>query len=548
MAMIKIKFKNVKLDQDFENIFDFEFSILLRIIKMCSGAEFSYATKIWSIDFSLHNLQLLTKYMNKARHQYLLGIINKSKELKGYDFLLPFQKIGVEGLIDGKKLLCDDVGLGKTLQTLAYADAIKAQKVLIVCPAPLKRQWQQEIEKYFHFDAYSLDGTPQKRLEGLREYERTHLEKKWIIINYEQLALPSNDFLYTTKWDLVIFDEIHRLKNHKTQTHRLAKKLIALNKIGATATPFVNTPMELFTIVNFLSKNFFSYVSFLQNYCITSEIPVFNSKTGNYEKKSIITAYKNLGELNKRLSSIMIRRKKDEVLPELPKRTYQNYYIKLPKYQQDLHDEMYDLAETAFEREDQGNLLGYLNLARISCNSTKQVKESESQLKPVVTEEVSGKIQLLKEILPQFDEKIIIFSQWEKTVFEIANNLGTENCEIITGSTTDKMASITDFRTNNKKYLVVTDCLNYGINLEFVRVLIHADLPWSPAKIEQREGRIDRLTQKSKMLIIKLIAENTVEEKVVKLLEQKKHMFNTAVDSADVVTSKAIISDLFRKK
>ena len=125
----------------------------------------------------------------------------------------------------------------------------------------------------------------------------------------------------------------------------------------------------------------------------------------------------------------------------------------------------------------------------------------------------------------------MIFTQWSKTAKLIQNIIPSSH--LITGDTKDKHQAIKDFELSDSKILIATDCLNYGQNLQFCQNLIHFDLPFSPSKIEQREGRIDRLTQTNKMLIIKIIAENTVEEDVASIIKEKTKNFMESVDGLD---------------
>jgi SNF2 family DNA or RNA helicase len=151
------------------------------------------------------------------------------------------------------------------------------------------------------------------------------------------------------------------------------------------------------------------------------------------------------------------------------------------------------------------------------------------------------------ELLETINEKVIIFTQWQTSAKEIAEALSPHKVILITGDTADKHTPLQEFRTNPKvKYLVATDCLNYGLSIPEAHIMIHFDKPFSPAKIEQREGRIDRLTQQNKMLIISLVALNSIEVTVEKILSRKGKMFDTVVDGKPIAAEADITQEIIQ--
>jgi SNF2 family DNA or RNA helicase len=525
MATIQIEFIGTKLKSIIANS---DFHILIDVVKNCFG-QYNANSKIWHINLNNYNLNILKPYMIQDHYNKLLEYLQDESLLKPeLNFLLPFQREGVKQLLAGKILLADDVGLGKTLQLLAFAEQKNLAKVLVICPAPLKYQWQTEIKKFLAKPSVVLEGdklarnksfndffyespilTPEDVQFGQKIQEPKNL-LRYLIINYEQLL--NNEFLATKKYDLVILDEVHRIKNNSSKTHTMAKKLLTNFKLGATATPFVNNPRELYNIVNFLKPKFFNYVEFLTRYCIQGTI--YNHKLRR--EIQIVVSYKNLSELNTRLKTIMCRRHKSEVMPQLPERSYQKYEITLNPYQQEISDYFINLAKNSASDE---NILSCLTMSRLAANSLLQIKNSTSPLASNIriTSTENSKIKALLEILETINEKVIIFSQWQISAYEIAASLPKDSTIIITGQTSDKTTALDEFKINPaKKYLVATDCLNYGLNIPEAHIMVHFDSSYSPSVNEQREGRIDRLTQQNKMLIITLMAKKILEEIVKK--------------------------------
>jgi SNF2 family DNA or RNA helicase len=523
-------------------ISDNDFAKLLTAVKSCHGASFDSNSKIWSVGLTMDTFVKLSEFMLLDDRTKMLKTMNNELDIrKELDFLLPFQKDGLKELLSGKVLLADDVGLGKSAQMLAYCEQKRFQKVLIICPAPLKKQWQEEIKKFFpEEESIIMEGQPLKRNKLFNDFVIS--KAKYLIINYEQLA-KNNEFLLTKKYDCLILDEVHRIKNHATVAHKRAKKILTDFKIGASATPFVNNPRELYNIVNFLVPKFFNYFQFMDRYCVKNLIH-------NYQLNRdivVIVGYKNLKELSERLKPIMIRRRKKEVLPQLPDRVYQNYNVELAPFQQEMTN---FFKNKMLDMDNMENILSYLLLARMAANSLTQIKNSKSVLArdvEITNDNMeNAKLRVLMDILLTIKEKVIIFSQWSTSAYEIYQALGDANTVLVTGETHDKHAAVEEFKRNPaRKYLVTTDCLNYGFNIAEAHILVHFDLPFSPAQIEQREGRIDRLTQVNKMLIINLIAEDTVEERVHAILEKKRSMFNTVIDGKpSVEVEKDIIREL----
>jgi SNF2 family DNA or RNA helicase len=191
-------------------------------------------------------------------------------------------------------------------------------------------------------------------------------------------------------------------------------------------------------------------------------------------------------------------------------------------------------------------VLAYLTMARMACDSTELIMNSDSGLKCKVYGVVSCKMEELKSIVSQVEGKIIVFTMWAKMANIINKELN--DCVLITGDTKDKQGAIEEFKNGNKKILVTTDCLNYGVNLQFCSNIVHFDLPWSSARIEQREGRCDRIGQKNSILIFKLLVKNSVEDRVVSLLENKATLFNSVIEGMDSVENRSFLSALFGNK
>jgi SNF2 family DNA or RNA helicase len=241
----------------------------------------------------------------------------------------------------------------------------------------------------------------------------------------------------------------------------------------------------------------------------------------------------------------MCRRHKKDVMPQLPERTYQEYEVTLHHEQQQVSDRLIEMAK---DTPDDKQVLSYLMMARLAANSMLQIKNSESPIaKSIPIEDTTNsKITVLKEILETINEKVIIFSQWKTSAKEVFDALIPLNQSIlITGDTDNKQEMLTMFRNSpDIKYLIATDCLNYGLNIPEAHIMIMFDTSFSPSVNEQRVGRMDRLTQKCPMLIITLTAKDSIESRVKEILEHKKKMFDTVIDGGANVTEASLVNDL----
>ena len=307
--------------------------------------------------------------------------------------LFPFQEEGVTALQRGKIILADNVGLGKTVQALAYAEQSNFKNVLIVCPAPLKEQWRNEIQKFYSQTAHILKGNAKSREMIFDMYQRFK-DVKYLIINYEQLR-PVNSFLLTVKFDLIILDEIHRVKNFKSKTHRWGLKLEADRKIGLTATPIINNPLEATTITNFCKPKTFDY------HKITDKYGVWGTKFMGQRLGMVqaVVDWKNLEEFEKEFSKYFLKRTKKEVLDQLPEILSKTYYLEFSEKEQKIHDNYMSMMKRAYQ-EETNDVFSYLSMIQLICGGTKLLSMSDSKNAIKVSgKHVNSKLDLLKDIL-----------------------------------------------------------------------------------------------------------------------------------------------------
>ncbi|MDP3914107.1 MAG: DEAD/DEAH box helicase [Bacteroidota bacterium] len=443
--------------------------------------------------------------------------------------LYNYQKEGIEfALFRKAAIIADEMGLGKTIQAIGTA-VLKKQifgfkKVLVVCPASLKVQWKKEIEKFSEEKALIVEGFPDEREKQYRDTE--HL---FFIVNYETIL---RDQLAINKAgiDLLVLDEAQRAKNYETKTAASIKRLDSKHVLIITGTPIENRLIDIFSIVSIIDPQFFGPLwEFSYQHCLFDP-----------ERRDKINGYYNLQQLHRKLGQILIRREKRKVLDQLPNVQQTNIPVNLSPLQADYHASYSKGIASIIRKKfltpyDLQKLQLLLASMRMVCDSTYLIDEETNE---------SPKLEELKYILlekldvPNSDRKIIIFSEWVKVHKLIGKMLRENNIGFaeLNGSVPVKLRGelIRKFETNSHcKIFLSTEAGGSGLNLQVADTLINFELPWNPAKKNQRIGRIDRLGQKSnKLTIFNFITRNSIEQQIASGLLIKQNLFDGVLDSS----------------
>lgn len=434
--------------------------------------------------------------------------------------LLEYQAQGVEFLkAKSSALLGDDVGLGKTIQAIAAIESDQsALRVLVLTPAILKDQWATELEKFVEAPKLTvIRGSP---LERAKLWDS---EAKYYVANYE-LLLKDLEAMKATFWDYIVADEATRLSNPRSKTWKAVKQLRAGKRLALTGTPISNRPDEIWAILDWINPQCLgNYWGFITRYCVK-----------NYWGS--IVSYKKLAELQARIKPYMIRRTKQEVLPQLPPKIESEVVFDLTANERKLYDQL--RKEILFEI-DQALLNKIDNPVTIQSTIVKLTRLRQlcdsSELLGIGTEKNinSSKLEALKEVLAQQDgRKVIIFTEFSQMADLLEQELDTTPLKI-TGNTSQETRKIIleEFNFNpDQKVLVMTSAGQYGLNIQSSSVVIHYDQPFSIAKQVQRVGRAWRLGQQQTVLEYHLLAKDTVDFHVRKLLKKKQAVSQFLLD------------------
>jgi SNF2 family DNA or RNA helicase len=464
---------------------------------------------------------MINNLVSSGEWENYLGNILKVKPF-------PFQVEGIAFACKaGKTLNADEMGLGKTLQAIGAAEVLKREfhisKVLIICPTSLKYQWKSEIEKFAQSDSIVIEGHALKREAQYSE------ESFYKIASYNVVGSDIKQ-INSYSPDLVILDEAQRIKNWKTKVAQNVKKIRSPHTIVLTGTPLENKLEELVSIVQFVDPFKLGPLHrFLEKHQVKDEA-------------GKVIGYKNLNEIGNILSDIMIRRLKAEVLTQLPERSDKNLFVPMTDKQSQLHNEFNDTVARLVNKwrrfgflneQDRQRLMINLNRMRMVCDST-YIIDQETRHDTKIDELMC----ILDKAFQMNGNKVVVFSQWERMTRLVAAELEKRNLkyEYLHGgiASKDRGQLLLNFRENkDSKVFLSTDAGGVGLNLQSASLLINLDIPWNPAVLEQRIGRVYRYGQKQNVSIINFVATGTIEHKMLDVIKFKSSIAQGILDDGE---------------
>ena len=446
--------------------------------------------------------------------------------------LFPYQLRGVLFAASrGRVVLADDMGLGKTVQAIAAATLLKRrsgiERVLVISPASVKYQWRTEIERFSDLSVQVIDG------DKLRRKKRYASPKFFNLINYELVRWDMEE-LRALGADLIILDEAQRIRNWATKTARTVKQLKSRYAFVLTGTPLENKIEELYSVVEFVDGRVLGPAfRFLHEHVETSD-------TGK------LLGYRGLKRIHEQLKPILLRRKRDEVLKQLPERTDQTFRVPLTKQQAEPYWEQNEILGRLMHKWKRQGWLSEVDFRRITCclqnmrmlcNST-FLFDKETNHSPKLDEFR----EIIRELAIEEGRKTVVFSEYERMTRLAATeltNLGIEFVSLHGGVPTPKRGELMDrFRTDpNCRVFLSTDAGGVGLNLQSASAVINFEPPWNPARLEQRIGRVHRMGQTNPVQVIHMLTEDSIEERVWETMQLKKALFSGLFDAtADEVS------------
>ncbi|MHB8324498.1 MAG: DEAD/DEAH box helicase [Candidatus Dormibacteria bacterium] len=430
----------------------------------------------------------------------------------------------------GRAILADEVGLGKTIEAALVLSELRlrglARKVLILTPSGLVEQWQEELDRKFALPSLLIKG-------GAWEPTFWSGDDPVVIASLAAARrAPLKDAIVAESWDLVIVDEAHHLKNPQTASARLARQLQSRYLLLLTATPVENRLDDLFQLVSLVRPGHFGTpAAFRQRHA---------GLTG-------LESARNLSELQRRTREVMIRHRRSEVARMLPRRLAETLRITAGKAEADLYCLV---AERVRRRGREGSPQEALALRAVLRAAGSSPAALHSALETVgwtdlaaLAEGILGteKVRVLLELLRRHggrEEKVVVFTGFRRTLEFLDSLLGAEGLShsVYHGSLShrQKEAAISRFE-RELPVLLTTEAGGEGRNLQFCHVMINFDLPWNPMRIEQRLGRIHRVGQEHEVLLSNLVSADTIEDRILRVLEARISLFELVVGELDMI-------------
>ena len=442
--------------------------------------------------------------------------------------LFPYQMKGALHLAaKGRAILADEMGLGKTVQGIAAAlllkESVGISRTLVVVPASLKGEWEDQIRFFSDASFESLYGMRQTRLE---RYAKAR--SFFLIANYEQVIRDWKEINDIFKPDLVILDEAQRIKNWKTKTARNIKGLVSPYAFVLTGTPLENRIDELYSLVDFVDPHLFG------------SLFRFNRRFYAFDDEGKNEGMCNLDQLHEATTAILLRRRKSAVEDELPGRMTKTYKTGLTPEQERRYSahmknvaELYQISKRRpLTPKEQEHLQIELGLMRMLCD-TCYITDQKIKDSPKLDEFE----KVLDDILTDDPmRKVIVFSEWTRMLDLLIERLEKRRVDyaLHTGQVPQKQRreEIRRFKEDPKcRVFLASESGGVGLNLQVASVVVNLDLPWNPAKLEQRIARAWRKNQKRDVLVVNMVAAGTIEERMLQTLSFKQGLADFVLDA-----------------
>ncbi|MCH1962468.1 DEAD/DEAH box helicase [Clostridium perfringens] len=524
-----VNFLNLLEDLGLENIKDNEVYIdkskVLYIQEKLKDRNLSFikgGNVLQEIVGKLLNKQFKRKLVPKALNAEL-----RPYQKEGFKWINEITDLGFGGV------LADDMGLGKTLQIIAFLLSQKKSKSIVVVPTSVIYNWMDEFEKFAPSIRIGLvHGSKSKRDKVLRDFKRG-LGIKIEESNLKEKSYEKYDVLLTTygtlkndeksyenlSFDYCIIDEAQNIKNPVAQATLSVKNIKSRCNIALTGTPIENNLMELWSIFDFV----------MPGYLFTKE---------RFRERFILDE-SNLSELKSLITPFILRRLKEDVLSELPEKLEKKYLVEMKGKQKQLYsfyvkaikNQLNENKSSEKSGRDKINLFAYLTKLREICLDPSLVVPDYTG--------GSSKLTVVKEIVKDASEsgkKILLFSQFTSVLKKIEEDFKKEDISYLylDGGTSakDRVERVKKFNedSNIKVFLISLKAGGVGLNLTSASVVIHFDPWWNPAVEDQATDRAHRFGQENKVEVIKLVAKDTIEEKIVLMQEDKRELIQSLMD------------------
>jgi len=440
----------------------------------------------------------------------------------------------------GRAVLADEVGLGKTIEAGLILKELdvrrKGRRFLLLVPSSLVEQWKDELALKFGLTAAGHE-------------TRAFWRKRVLVLSLTRAKSPRiAPLLQARKWDAVVVDEAHSLKNMRTIAHNFVKSLDAQHLLLLTATPIENELRELYNLLSLVD---------------TAVYPTYR----RFARAFLSSRYavRDAGALRRFCRTFMVRQRREVVFPELPARVPRVVRYEPTEAETRLLDTtlrfvrmLYPRTLVSSGREARGTTMLFLTLLlKESCSSPEAVLSTlansmlpklhggekaalEAIMKTGRQVGATGKMEAFLDEVPKLGESAIAYVEYFETHRRLTSLLEARGHRVIpyTGRmlASEKLAHLERFRKEGG-LLLCTEVGGQGLNLQHCNVVVHFDIPWNPMRLEQRVGRVHRFGQQKPTRVVHFVSRGTYEERVFELLALKLRLFSQAVGEVESVLS-----------
>jgi len=444
----------------------------------------------------------------------------------------------------GRALLCDEVGLGKTIEAGLILSELMVRglvrSVLILTPPSLVQQWQAEMQRKFSIEFITHDDSAFRRRGTSAWGEFNHVLASF----HTAKRLPHASAITQRTWDMVIIDEAHHLRNRNTRLWRFASELSKRFILMLTATPVQNKLEELFNLVTLLEPGLLSTTRRFQKRFV--------------DRRDHLTP-RNVDQLHDLLAEVMIRNRRSTVGLQLTRRWARTDRVELTVAEHRLYQDTADFVRRHLRQSVSGRVLSRMAMVMLQMELGSSAAAAVGTLKKLAAHErldhtdrsqlmelaetaqninQNTKADHLLGLLKELPDKLVVFTQFRATQEMLRRRLeqAGHSVALFHGGLgrLEKERQIERFRRDSR-VLLTTDSGSEGRNLQFCNAVCNFDLPWNPMRIEQRIGRLSRIGQARAVYVFNLVATGTIESAILRLLEAKLAMFELVIGEIDMV-------------
>lgn len=477
---------------------------------------------LYNMSYEVVKNNLITEFSGLQSPKYLPNLTPLSHQLEVAETVIE--------RMNGKAILADEVGLGKTIEAglilKEYLIRGLVKKALILAPASLINQWIEELNYKFYIPAI-----PYKKNTPIEYYD--------VVVMSMDTAKksPHKELIHAQDYDMIIIDEAHKLKNHKTKIYEFVQSLKKKFCLLLTATPIQNNVFELFYLISLLKPG----------------------HLGNYETfQSSFSASKHSLEhdeyLRELVNQVMVRNRRQDTGIEWTNRRVQIIPVQFSKEEKEAYEMLLELKKVSQVFSGAFSMITLqkemcsskeatcltLDKMRQNCTKQEEIDYVESIIQKLMKLENNSKAEKAYEIISQANDKVIIFTEYRASQVYLQwylNSKGITSVPFNGKFSKSKRDWMKRLFKDQVQVLIATESGGEGINLQFCHHVINYDLPWNPMKLEQRIGRVHRLGQEHDVHIYNLAIQDTIEEDILNLLHVKIDVFEKVVGELDDILS-----------